>query len=102
MIKPAKKAYLPETLDEIKSVIIHVSSKGQITLPKIIREKLHIKEGDMLRLKKQDSEIIIRRIEVMAEEEFNEKEWEKLKKLAQTKGKTFSKAEDFLKKLERM
>lgn len=39
--------------------VVKVLPKGQITLPKEVREKLDIKEGDTLILKKTDGEIIL-------------------------------------------
>lgn len=87
---------------ELKSMIIHVSSKGQVTLPKRVREKLHIQEGDLLRLQRRDNEIIIKRVELATDEKLSDAEWDKLEKLARSKGKTFGNAEGFLKKLKRM
>lgn len=40
---------------------IKVSPKGQITLPKEIRESLGIKEGDTLTIEKTDGEVILKK-----------------------------------------
>lgn len=40
---------------------VKVLPKGQITLPKEIRESLNIKEGDTLLLEKVDAEIILKK-----------------------------------------
>jgi antitoxin PrlF len=40
---------------------VKVLSKGQITLPKEIRENLNIKEGDTLLLEKVDGEVILKK-----------------------------------------
>lgn len=40
---------------------VKVLPKGQITLPKKIRESLDIKEGDTLTIEKTDSEVILKK-----------------------------------------
>lgn len=40
---------------------VKVLPKGQITLPKKIRESLDIKEGDILTIEKTDSEVILKK-----------------------------------------
>ena len=40
---------------------VKVLPKGQITLPKEIRNSLHIKEGDTLVIEKKDGEIILKK-----------------------------------------
>jgi len=41
--------------------VVKVLPKGQITLPKKIRESLHIKEGDTLVIEKKNSDIILKK-----------------------------------------
>ena len=41
--------------------VVKVLSKGQITLPKKIRESLHIKEGDTLLIEKKGGDIILKK-----------------------------------------
>ena len=43
--------------------IVKVTRKGQITLPKEIRDKLSIKEGDYLEVVLQGDRIVLRRLE---------------------------------------
>jgi len=58
--------------------IVKVTRKGQITLPKEIRDKLSIKEGDYLEVTLQGDKIIIKKLEYpvpgepVGEEKFNE------------------------------
>ena len=42
---------------------VKVLPKGQITLPKEIRESLDIKEGDTLTIEKTDGEVILKKRE---------------------------------------
>jgi len=43
--------------------IVKVTRKGQITLPKEIRDKLSIREGDYLEITLQGDKIIIKKVE---------------------------------------
>ena len=40
-----------------------LSSKGQITIPREIREKLGIKPGDLVAYEARDGEVILKRVE---------------------------------------
>ena len=46
-------------LGECKMVTVKVSSKGQIVIPKVIREKFGIREGDELEILDFGNEIVI-------------------------------------------
>lgn len=91
-------------LQENNIIPAHVTSKGQITLPRKIRQSLGIHSGDMVGfvLKKDQKAAVIKRLVVSEPEEFNEDEWEKLEKLAGKKGKTFKDPKSFLKSIEKM
>jgi AbrB family looped-hinge helix DNA binding protein len=41
--------------------VVKVLPKGQITLPKKIRESLHVKEGDTLIIEKKDGDVILKK-----------------------------------------
>lgn len=43
--------------------ITKISSKGQVVLPRVIREELHLKEGTILVAVKKDNLIILKKIE---------------------------------------
>ena len=42
--------------------IVKVTRKGQITIPKGIRDTLNIKEGDLLKVEERDGRIIIKKL----------------------------------------
>ncbi|MFH1857136.1 MAG: AbrB/MazE/SpoVT family DNA-binding domain-containing protein [Candidatus Omnitrophota bacterium] len=81
-----------------------VSSKGQITIPLEIREKLHIaSRGDMVGFVFVEKGVLMKHLEVReAGKEFSEGEWDKLEKLANRKGKTYKNAKNFLKDIEKL
>lgn len=81
--------------------------KGQITLPKEIREALGLKNrGDRVGfvIDPKTSTIQLTRMEIKpAEAEYTEEELRKLLRLSKkTGGKKFSNAEDFLKHIDRL
>lgn len=43
--------------------ITKISSKGQVVLPRVIREELHLKEGTILVAVKKDNLVILKKIE---------------------------------------
>jgi len=45
--------------------ISKLTSKGQITIPKNVREKLKLKQGDIIVFVEKNGEIIIRRSELV-------------------------------------
>lgn len=49
--------------------IAKVSSRGQVAVPKVIREKLHIKDGDTLLFEERDGKVYIRKIKNFLEME---------------------------------
>jgi len=56
----------------MKQEITKLSSKGQIVIPKDIRDALSLKEGDSLLLTATDKAIMIRSINPPSKEEFEE------------------------------
>ncbi len=40
-----------------------ITKKGQVTIPKLFREKLHIKEGDSLAFEMKDDMLVLKRKE---------------------------------------
>ena len=53
-----------------KVELTKMSSKGQIVIPKAIREELDIREGDVFAVMGRYGSIILKRIRVPSEEEF--------------------------------
>ena len=77
-------------------MITRLSSKGQIVLPKALRESLGIKSGEIFAMFGEDDTIVLKRLELPSEKEF-----EKLLKWGQKYAKKYkiSKA-DVLKAVE--
>ncbi len=77
-------------------MITRLSSKGQIVLPKALRETLGIKSGEIFAMFGEDDTIVLKRIELPSEEEF-----EKLLKWGQKYAEKFKiSKEDVLKAIE--
>jgi len=53
-------------------VLTKMSSKGQIVIPKVLRELLDIMEGDVFAMFGEDDTIILKRVSMPSEEEFQE------------------------------
>lgn len=54
---------------------LKMSSKGQIVIPKQVRENLRLKEGDRLELILQDDQLVIRKEKRRGREEVNWRSW---------------------------
>ena len=83
--------------------LTRVSSKGQLVIPKDIRENLHIKEGDVFATTSTDSLIILKRIKnpIMKEDLIILKEVEEAWKEIETgKCKTMEK-EKFIEEIKK-
>ena len=66
-------------------VLTKMSSKGQVVIPKAIRDDLDIREGDVFAVMGRHGSIILKRIRVPSEEEF-ERVLEAGRKHAEEKG----------------
>ncbi|KGT72750.1 transcriptional regulator [Bradyrhizobium japonicum] len=73
--------------------VSRISSKGQVTIPKAIRERLNLEEGDKVAFIEENGKIIITKSSVVALKEF----LNTMSKEAESKGVT---EEDLLKDLE--
>ena len=51
-------------------MITRLSSKGQIVLPKDLRKALNLKSGEMFAMFGEDDTIVLKRIDLPSEEEF--------------------------------
>ena len=73
--------------------VSRISSKGQVTIPKSIRELLNLNEGDRVAFIEDDGKVVITKASLIALRELQDA----LSKEAQEKGIT---EEDLLKELE--
>ena len=90
-----------KTLNKNEYYISHVTSKGQTTIPKVVRARLGIKEGSEIAFKPAAHGFMLVRVTTTIKEEnpYTPKEWKKIEKLASTKGKTFQGTDAILKHL---
>ncbi len=82
------------------SYLAILSSKGQLTVPKALREELHIEEGQHLLLEAVQEGLLVKKASFQtSDEDLEEAEWKELQKLASEKGKTYKSGKAFLKSL---
>ena len=84
-----------------KRLVGTVSSKGQVTLPKTVRELLRIKLGDYIRFKPISGGVLLSKI-ILESEELSDAEWKALERLASQRGRRYKTAKAFLRDLERL
>ena len=60
-------------MNEIIEDMVKVSSKGQIVIPKCVRERLGVRPGEKLLVLSRDGEILLRKTEEVSIEEIAEK-----------------------------
>lgn len=78
-----------------------LSSKGQLTLPKPLRERFGLEEGQRLVLEGSERGITVKKAMVQgADEVLEEAQWNELKKLAARKGKVYKNGRAFLRSLK--
>lgn len=85
------------------SYLTTMSTKGQLTVPKEIRERLHLIEGQKLILEPSGDSLIIKKAKIVDSSDslhLEESEWEELRKMASTKGKVYKSGKAFLKSLK--
>ncbi len=63
--------------------VVRVSSKGQVVIPKRVRERMGIKEGEYLLLVQEGDILVMKKLDINLEEVFKEGE-----RLAREKGIT--------------
>jgi len=66
-----------------------VTSKGQVTIPSIIREILKLEPGSTVIFKVTDRGIILSPCEILEKPVYTAKEWRKIEKLVAEKGKVY-------------
>ena len=82
-------------------LVATISSKGQVTLPKPIRQLLHVELGDFVRFQPTEGGVMLTKI-ALEPEGFSEAEWKVLERLANQRGKRYKSAKTFLKDLDRL
>jgi len=66
-----------------------ITSKGQVTIPNRIRKLLHVETGSSLAFGLSKEGVVLLPCKITAESPYTSAEWEKIAKLASTKGKVY-------------
>ena len=66
-----------------------VTSKGQVTIPSIIREILKLEPGSTVMFKVTDRGVILSPCEIIEKPVYTAKEWRQIEKLVAEKGKVY-------------
>ena len=66
-----------------------VTSKGQVTIPSIIREILKLEPGSKVMFKVTDRGVILSPCEIIEKPVYTAKEWREIEKLVTEKGKVY-------------
>lgn len=92
-----------KTLNKGRYYVSHITSKGQTTIPRIVRDMLGLKEGSAIGFKPANHGFMLVRVTTTIKEEnpYTAKEWKKIEKLAFAKGKTFHSADAAIKHLHK-
>ncbi len=69
-----------------------VTSKGQITIPLIIREILHLEPGSTVIFKVTENGILLSPCEIIEKPSYSAKEWKNIEKIVAEKGKIYKTA----------
>jgi len=69
--------------------IARVTSKGQVTIPSIIREILKLEPGSKVMFKVTDRGVILSPCEIIEKPVYTAKEWREIEKLVTEKGKVY-------------
>ena len=92
-----------KTADKSRYYISHITSKGQTTIPRAVRAMLGLKEGSEVAFKPATGGFMMIRVTTTIKEDdpYTPKEWEKIKKLASAKGRTFKSEKALLRDLHK-
>jgi len=92
-----------KTLNRGSYYMSHITSKGQTTIPRVVRAMLGLKEGSEIAFKPASGGFMMMRVTTTIKEEnaYTPKEWKKIEKLASAKGKTFHNADAAIKHLHK-
>ncbi|MDP2913779.1 MAG: hypothetical protein Q8N91_07255 [Candidatus Omnitrophota bacterium] len=83
--------------------VSHITSKGQTTIPRMVRDMLGLREGSEIAFKPANHGFMIVRVTTTIKEEspYTLKEWKKIEKLASAKGTTFHSADAAIRHLHK-
>jgi AbrB family looped-hinge helix DNA binding protein len=82
--------------------IAKMTSKGQITVPSMIRGILKLKQGSTVIFKVTRNGVLILPCEIKEKNPYTSKEWQKIEKLVAEKGKVYSSASQAKKHLKNL
>jgi len=90
-----------KTMARDKYFVSHVTSKGQTTIPKTVRNILGLKDGSEVAFKPSNGGFMMVRVTTTIKEDnpYTAAEWKAIEKLAAQKGKSFKNAKSALKHL---
>ncbi len=71
-----------------------VTSKGQITIPSLIREILNLEPGSTVMFKVTNKGIILSPCEIKEKSPYTGEEWKKIEKLVAERGKIYKNSEE--------
>lgn len=85
-----------KTLNKNRYYISRITSKGQTTIPRIVRAMLGLKEGSEIAFKPATHGFMLVRVTTTIKEEnpYTEEEWKKIEKLSRSKGEIFHTAKE--------
>jgi AbrB family looped-hinge helix DNA binding protein len=88
--------------------LVRLRARGQVTLPRFIREKLHLEDGCLVLVKAVDQTIVLIPQEIVDKEQawFWKEKWQKLeaeaeKDIRQGRVKSFNSVEELFNEIER-
>lgn len=92
-----------KVLNKGRYYLSHITSKGQATIPRVVRAMLSLKEGSEIAFKPAAGGFMIMRVTTTVKEEnpYTPQEWKRIEKLASAKGKTFHNADAVIKHLRK-
>jgi AbrB family looped-hinge helix DNA binding protein len=82
--------------------IAKMTSKGQITVPSMIREILKLKQGSTVMFKVTRNGVLIMPCEIKEKNLYTSKEWRKIEKVVAEKGKIYTSAYQAKKHLKKL
>ncbi len=71
-----------------------ISSRGQVTIPRDIRDLMHVGEGSVLGFEPAKRGVIMMPMNVEPKDPYTEEEWKRIEKLSKNKGKTYDNADE--------
>lgn len=78
-----------------------LSSKGQLTFPKDLREALKLEKGAFVMMKPVAGGVLLKKAEIKpTEDELSDEEWETLAEMASQKGRRYASGKKFLQSLK--